>query len=652
MMKTRHAIFCTGLLLLITSPLRADEAEGLIAYWNFDANDGGVLKDQSGHGHDGRIEGNVTLVPGLTGNAYQFDGSKNTYVVCEHSDNLALANALTIEVCIKRSDSGYRWDGIVCKGQSKGGFQLFFDARSQCPAFYLNTDSQGYGSVTGSPMPMNEWIYLAVVYDAAGKCFEIYQNGALKKKQPYEGQISGYPKHLLIGKSSFNAFNGTIDELRIYDRALSADEIKAHNQAYGLADFSPDQTLICFDSRDARLEGADKAVLTFAKTNAFAKTPQGQAPETQLFIYRYGSFYNDKVGGLPEAKLIFQGTLTCDDHGRYEFVDDHLTEPIPVTYSYWLSPDGKNFMSPALRVRIRDPQVWWSVQRINQEVDALAEQYPDLVEKKTFGKTVEGRDLDGLLIGNRDRAIVLVGTVHATESGPELILPALKLLLHEHPEVFKQVGVAALPCVGLDRRVQIIEGHAAYLRKNMHEVDINRNFDARWSDPDTSAASGSDDPGSGYYRGPAPASEPETQALIALLQSVHPVALFSCHSVGSLCNAQFLYCRAAQRDDNKAYIKRCEQFARAYAEGMYGPDYEQYYGVVSGTYYGSLPTWAYLQYNIPAYDLELDKYQPTRAVVYHDGMTPALMAEFQRRHAQGVLHLIEYLTSTDDAGGK
>ena len=60
------------------------------------------------------------------------------------------------------------------------------------------------------------------------------------------------------------------------------------------------------------------------------------------------------------------------------------------------------------------------------------------------GTTVGGRSIPGLIVGNSGNCIALVGTIHAGESGPELMIPAVERLLAEHAGLLDQVGVALL----------------------------------------------------------------------------------------------------------------------------------------------------------------------------------------------------------------
>jgi uncharacterized repeat protein (TIGR01451 family) len=83
---------------------------------------------------------------------------------------------------------------------------------------------------TESNIPIGQWIHYSTTYD--GSTIKIYTNGVLDGQESYNGYISANSQPVVLGKwyGNYNGyyFNGLIDEVRIYNRALSVDEIKAH----------------------------------------------------------------------------------------------------------------------------------------------------------------------------------------------------------------------------------------------------------------------------------------------------------------------------------------------------------------------------------------------------------------------------------------
>jgi hypothetical protein len=99
------------------------------------------------------------------------------------------------------------------------------------PAGYLraapanNTTDQGVRSAVHTALPLGAWTHLATTYDGVNQRF--YVNGALVATKAQTGSIAAGNQPLRIGGNSVSGeyFQGVIDEVRIYNRALSAAEI-------------------------------------------------------------------------------------------------------------------------------------------------------------------------------------------------------------------------------------------------------------------------------------------------------------------------------------------------------------------------------------------------------------------------------------------
>lgn len=635
----RKLLLWSGVFLALGAGAPADE-DNLLAHWSFDESGGALVRDMTGNGHDGRIVGGLERVAGVSGSALAFVGERDAYVRIANPGTLDLTEALTIELWLQRTDTGTLWDAIVCNGDGGKGYQLFLGERQQAPYFYLNTESTGYGAVGGKYLPMGEWVHIAAVYDASAKQTRLYQDGVLTGSAPFEGAITDFPEEFFLGRAHrFNAFRGLLDEVRIHARALSAEEIAASHRHLAADKPATAEPMVCFENLQARVEDG-KVVFRFAKTEAYLSTDAGNTTDTVVSIYRNDHRRNDTNPGVRSGTLLFRGTLSGEDSRWYEYVDDTPREG-GRTYYYWAAPDESNLRAYPARIRQYHPEIWWSPARIDAEIDRLAEEFPGRVHVETIGQSALGRPLRALFVGNGERRIVLVGAVHVSESGPELILSAVERLLRETPELLDHVGLAALPCASLDERQRFLDtGYPLYLRKNANGVDINRNFPAWWETVTGAGTMSTDNPESETYRGSAAGSEPETKALMGLVERANPVALFSFHSIGSICNAAFLHSRYAVENVDDDYRAGCEAISRAYAEGMYPGEHGRYYSLEPVGSQGSLPTWTYATFGVPAFDLELDHYEKPREVVYADAVSVELMEEFQVRHQKGIENLI------------
>ncbi len=207
--------------------------EGLVAYYSFDDGSGNVLHDLSGNGNDGTIYG-AKWVEGKYGKALEFDGI-NDYVEIPNDNALDITNKLTVEAWVKSSTSlNYRT--VVSKGYDvkDGGFALRMTRDSEpISAFFQTHNTAGQlASVLKYNNIVNEqWFHVVGTYDGTNVRF--YVNGLLDSApKDLTGNIKSNSLPIRIGRMSTSTFateyfKGSIDEVCIYNRALTEDEIKA-----------------------------------------------------------------------------------------------------------------------------------------------------------------------------------------------------------------------------------------------------------------------------------------------------------------------------------------------------------------------------------------------------------------------------------------
>ena len=391
-----------------------------------------------------------------------------------------------------------------------------------------------------------------------------------------------------------------------------------------------------FSQIRARVDSGQVCLSAYLTTPRFqggvTKTAGITVHRLRLDEFVFGNDYAEFFQGLSPAaaSVVFRGEIQLGNGRKVAFVDD--TAEMGGVYAYWFAPDeaGAPCTGP-IQVKVRDPRVWWSHETICQRLRALASDHPDLVEARSFGQTVQGREILGCLVGNRERMLGMVGLIHAGESGPELQIPAVEQLLRDDPELLRQVGVAILPDVDADQRQALAAGNPWYLRTNASGVDLNRNFAADWDETHYGYGLDSSDPDAMTYRGQAPNSEPETQAVLAFVEAFQPVAVFSHHCLASICGDSFLVSEKAAGDE--AFAAMALPLAQAYRDGMY-PDSPGETSLHFGCSSGSLPHYLYLQ-GVPCYDLELGSNEDARPCV-RDETTPELLATYQARHAGGL----------------
>ncbi|HKO37470.1 MAG TPA: LamG domain-containing protein, partial [Solirubrobacterales bacterium] len=205
-------------------------SRGPVAAYSFDAGAGNVAEDLAGE-FDGAIEGAGWFGRGRYGSALSFDGENDCVTIADAND-LELSEELTVEAWVKpRTDS----DLPIIYKDSWGnaayalGIGLYGTGN---PEGLIGEGVEEVETVVGpEDVEENVWTHLAFTYDGAQ--MRIYVNGALAETDPQptgpptgEGALSIGCNHLYP-----EDFEGLIDEVRVYDRALSDEEVVADKGA-------------------------------------------------------------------------------------------------------------------------------------------------------------------------------------------------------------------------------------------------------------------------------------------------------------------------------------------------------------------------------------------------------------------------------------
>ena len=202
--------------------------KGLVGYWKFDEGSGESAGDASGNGHDGEVM-NGEWAKGISGSALAFNAENKTCVIIPDADDLNPTAQISVEVWIK-GDVPQGDKQIVNKvAGGKEGYRLTCGG-DNIIAWQIPTEekewSGGMGSATG--YNFGEWSYIAGTYD--GKTMRVYINGKEAGSMPRTGEIFQSQRDLIIGDfapgAGTPAFTGLMDELRIYSRALTPQEIE------------------------------------------------------------------------------------------------------------------------------------------------------------------------------------------------------------------------------------------------------------------------------------------------------------------------------------------------------------------------------------------------------------------------------------------
>jgi len=213
-------------------------SRGLVGYWSMQEGSGGTIYDISGYGNHGTLEADTHWVPGKFGPCLDFDGDGD-YVQAPNP-SFASDTEGTIVLWFYRSDSGTDKTVFYCGDSgSNNNFFVFNIDGVERPKFRVKTSSDilSTGGQAGTlQFSTNTWYQVAYVAHSSGNTIYIdgleytdvdYDTGS-SSTQAWFGNLSGVDACELGRRdvaSPGQYFNGQIDNVLIFDRALSASEI-------------------------------------------------------------------------------------------------------------------------------------------------------------------------------------------------------------------------------------------------------------------------------------------------------------------------------------------------------------------------------------------------------------------------------------------
>ena len=227
------AVIATVLMATNAAHARQAISDGLVSYWSFNkaAVEGKTVKDVFG-ANDGTMDGNVEVVKGKVGEALKFSGG---HVDCGSDKSLTdIGDQLTLEMWIKPEKPGW----AIIAGISRSGNNSYVIAWSDQTRVDFNIwngalETWPFHSI--AQPEVNKWHHVAGVYD--GSKAIIYINGEFDSEKDFEGALKHNGENFWMGarKSDGLPFNGLLDELRLYNRGLTQEEVEQNLDAVGLA---------------------------------------------------------------------------------------------------------------------------------------------------------------------------------------------------------------------------------------------------------------------------------------------------------------------------------------------------------------------------------------------------------------------------------
>jgi hypothetical protein len=232
----------TSIIILafaIVSPVKADVVtDGLVAYWSFDADtiDGDEVADIVGD-NTGVLKGG-DLVAGKINGAIEFDGSTGVEVAGTDALDFNGAEELTAAAWFNPdsddpvgNQAAAGCCGSIVAQRDATGWALRYDGRNagQEIEFIVCPNWQGDGGFGAARVEPGGWHYITGVVEV--NTMRLYLDGELVAEQGFSGPITSTSSETDIGMASDGTFIGIIDEVAIYNRALTDEEVRQNYES-------------------------------------------------------------------------------------------------------------------------------------------------------------------------------------------------------------------------------------------------------------------------------------------------------------------------------------------------------------------------------------------------------------------------------------
>ncbi len=218
--------------LALLAALATSARANLVSHWSFDTADGAIVADSQGN-FNGTLSGTTPYVAGISGQALSFDRTLGSFVTISADNALNWSgSAFSFSLWIKTStteqltfffskhESGFHNGyGGALNQHNSGSF-----GAANAASFYVSGSDQTTSAVIND----DTWHHLAFVYDA-GISQSIYVDGVNLATTSTPSAITGNSVPLILGGMWLGAptstYTGLLDEVRLYNHALSAGEV-------------------------------------------------------------------------------------------------------------------------------------------------------------------------------------------------------------------------------------------------------------------------------------------------------------------------------------------------------------------------------------------------------------------------------------------